>query len=89
MKVLKEKTLEYRMLKRIETLPGTAVVRSEVADLGGNTQVSRALRALVQEGKLIPIGYGVYAKTIVSRYAGKRIMADGFKQVDGSEMIYE
>lgn len=80
MRVPKEKTLKYRMLKRIEALPGTAVVRSEVADLGGSSQISRTLKELTQEGRLVKLGYGVYGKTFVSTYSGEVLLKGGFKQ---------
>lgn len=47
-------------------------MRSDFADLAGYDQVGRALRALVREGVLIRVGYGLYAKAAYSPLAGDR-----------------
>ena len=59
-------TLEKRILKRIARIPWNVLLREDFQDLGGYDQVGRVLRLLVGEGKLIKIGYGLYAKTKVS-----------------------
>jgi hypothetical protein len=46
----------------------------EFADLGGSDQVLRALRELVRAGRLLRLGYGVYARAITSRLSGKAIL---------------
>jgi hypothetical protein len=46
----------------------------EFGDLGGEDQVLRALRGLVRDGHLIRLGYGVYARAIVSRLSGEPIL---------------
>ena len=43
----------------------------EFHDLGGEDEVSRALRALVRERSLTKLGYGVYARAGVSRLSGE------------------
>ena len=59
-------TLEKKILKRIARKPGNVLLRDDFSDLGGYDQVGRVLRLLVGQGKLIKIGYGLYAKTKVS-----------------------
>lgn len=49
-------------------------VRSDFGSLSQDyDQVGRALRRLVSDGKLIRIGYGLYAKTRISSLTGKTI----------------
>jgi hypothetical protein len=62
MKVAHENSLKYRMMKHIESLPFTAILRSDVSSMSDPRQVSYALSALVKEKKLAHLGYGVYAK---------------------------
>ena len=52
----------------------------EFKQLGGEDQVLRALRALVEDGHLVRLGYGVYGRAKRSRLSGEPILnsADGF-----------
>lgn len=50
-------------------------VREDFKDLGGYDQVGRILRALENSGKLVKIGYGLYAKTERSALTGEIIPA--------------
>ena len=52
-------------------------------DLGDYDQVGRALLALTKEGKLIRIGYGLYAKARINRITGLPMLSapGGFDQV--------
>lgn len=52
----------------------------EFARLGGEDQIIRALRELVREGRLIRLGYGVYARAERSRLSGRPVLTarDGF-----------
>lgn len=75
-KTLKQK-IEYRMARR----PGDDVfLPREFIDLSGEDQILRALRLLVKEGRLMRLGYGVYARAIPSRLSGRPIIdsANGF-----------
>jgi hypothetical protein len=49
------------------------IVRSDFARLGGEAQISRALRELLRDGTLVKIGLGVYAKTKISVLTGRLI----------------
>jgi hypothetical protein len=46
----------------------------EFSKLGGEDQVLRALRGLVRDGRLVRLGYGVYARAIVSRLSGEPLL---------------
>jgi Family of unknown function (DUF6088) len=69
------KTLRARIEERIARKVSEDVfLPREFADLSGETQVLRALRGLVSDGKLVRLGYGVYARAIVSRLSGEPLL---------------
>jgi hypothetical protein len=67
------KTLEGRMAIRIARKQSAVLLREDFDDLGGYDQVGRALLALTKKGKLIKIGYGLYAKAKVSSLTGNTV----------------
>lgn len=68
-----DKTLEQRISDRIARKKGDVFLRSDFEDLGGYDQVGRRLRKLVDRGKLVKVGYGLYARAGVSPLSGKTI----------------
>lgn len=70
------KTLEGKMALRIARKQSAVLLREDFDDLGGYDQVGRALLALTKKGKLVKIGYGLYAKTRVSSLTGKTVPAE-------------
>ena len=60
------KTIETRILARIFRMKSSVLLREDFIDLGGYDQVGRALRQLAQKGKILKIGYGLYAKAKIS-----------------------
>jgi hypothetical protein len=75
-------TLRERIEARIAERDDDAFLTREFADLGGERQVLRALRELTDEGKLIRLGYGVYARAEISSLTKKPMLAgDGFGPV--------
>ena len=48
-------------------------LRADFADLGSPSRVPRALNEMINKGKLVRIGYGVYAKAIPSAITGSPI----------------
>jgi len=48
-------------------------LRSDFVNMGSNAQLSRALRNLVDEGAVVKIGVGVYARAKRSALSGKPI----------------
>jgi hypothetical protein len=69
----KYETLNYKISARIARKKDIVFLREDFADLGGYDQVGRILRNLVREGKIIKIGYGLYAKAKKSSITGKVI----------------
>ncbi|MFT7773699.1 hypothetical protein [Roseateles sp.] len=57
-KMLLVQRMRISVLKRT----GVVVFRSDLAPLGGPTQISEALRTLVDDGVLVRLGEGIYAK---------------------------
>jgi hypothetical protein len=71
----RSRTLRQRIEERITRKAGEDVfLPREFADLGGPDQVLRALRGLVHDGRLVRLGYGVYARAIVSRLSGEPVL---------------
>lgn len=67
-------TLTYKISARMARKKGQVVfVREDFEDLGGYDQVGRALKGLASAGKLIKIGYGIYAKARKSSITGEII----------------
>jgi hypothetical protein len=68
-------TLRGRIEARIASKPGEDVfLPREFRDLGGEDQVLRVLRTLVQQKRLVRLGYGVYGRAIVSSLSGKPVL---------------
>ena len=77
MKSSKNKPLEDKVSERISRKKGDVFLRSDFEDLGGYDQVGRALRRLVAKGKLVKIGYGLYARATVGPLSGKVVPSNG------------
>ena len=75
-------TLRQRIAARIAKRRDDAFLTREFLDLGGERQVLRALRELTEEGKLIRLGYGAYARAEISPITHQPMLAgDGFGAV--------
>lgn len=74
------KSLRERVNLRIKRSRASVFLTREFNDLGGEDQVLRALRQLVQEGRLLRLGYGVYGRAEPSPLSGQPMLAavDGF-----------
>lgn len=74
------KSLRERVNQRIKRSRASVFLPREFNDLGGEDQVLRALRQLVQEGRLLRLGYGVYGRAEPSPLSGQPMLAavDGF-----------
>jgi len=55
-------SVKLRLQRSIAARSGEVVLRRELTRFGSAAQVSRALKQLVKEGRLVRIGTGVYAK---------------------------
>ncbi|MBC3789247.1 DUF6088 family protein [Spirosoma utsteinense] len=69
----KELTLESKVSKRISRKKANVFLRDDFKDLGEYDQVGRVLRKLATKGKVVRIGYGLYAKTKVSTLTGEMV----------------
>src|SRR5271154_293631 len=71
----KPKTLRARIEARLARKARDSVfLTREFRDLSGETQVLRALRGLVRDGRLVRLGYGVYGRAVVSRLSGEPLL---------------
>jgi Family of unknown function (DUF6088) len=69
----KYSTLRYKVSARLARKNCNVFVRDDFKDLGGYDQVGRVLRSLESGGKLIRLGYGIYAKARKSTLTGEVI----------------
>lgn len=67
------KTIEGKIATRIVRKQSPVLLREDFDDLGGYDQVGRALLTLTKKGKLIKLGYGLYAKAKVSSLTGNTV----------------
>ena len=80
----KQQTLIEKIERKIDRKKeDTAFLPREFMTLGGEDQVLRALRTLVQKGRLVRLGYGVYGRAVPSRLTGRPVLLgpDGFAGV--------
>lgn len=81
MKVKYQESLLYKIEQRIVASSGQIILYRDMTDLADKTQISRALRQLVKKGKLIKIGYGVFAKTYYSARLNKCLLNGNPKNI--------
>jgi Family of unknown function (DUF6088) len=73
--VPRRRTLRERIEERIARRRSDVFLTREFRDLGGEDQVLRALRGLVQDGRLVRLGYGVYGRAETSQLSGRPMLA--------------
>lgn len=78
---LKPESLEDRLEKRIARKRGNVFLRADFSDLGGYDQVGRALLGLVRKGRLIKVGYGMYARARPSIIDGRPTLTKGLREL--------
>jgi hypothetical protein len=61
------------MVRSIALRKGEVILRTDFESMGSASQISRALKELIQAGKIIRLGYGVYAKARPSILSGKPV----------------
>lgn len=66
----KSRTLKEKILLRISLKKDKVFLRDDFDDLGGYDQVGRVLKQLVDESKVLKLGYGLYAKLKISSLTG-------------------
>lgn len=73
-------SLKFKVLERIQELPGNVILRKDIEDMGSSRQISRCFKDLVDMGEIVKIGYGIYAKSYISEYLNKPVIKGGFDQ---------
>ncbi|WP_115705978.1 DUF6088 family protein [Legionella sainthelensi] len=68
-------SLRSKIEKKIGRSKRQVFLRSDFEKLSDYDQVGRALKELSREGKLLKIGYGLYAKARINRITGKPMLA--------------
>ena len=74
---MRARTLETRIMKRIEGNNGDVFLRADFRDLGGYDQVGRALRGIVRKNQLLKVGYGVYTRAVKSPVSDRLVPKKG------------
>jgi Family of unknown function (DUF6088) len=66
-------TIKDRIVRSISMRQGEVVLRSDFDGMGSSAQVTRGLNELVKSGRIVRIGYGVFAKAKLSSISGKPV----------------
>jgi hypothetical protein len=66
-------TTKSKLSQKIDATPGEILLRSKLVDTGTPSRVTRAINSLIAEGKIVRLGYGVYAKARPSSLTGNPI----------------
>ena len=77
----KPKTIEDRIARRIAHSRGEVFMRKDFNDIADYDQVGRSLRQLVAKGKIVKIGYGLYAKAGVSPLSNRTVPRRGLRDL--------
>jgi predicted transcriptional regulator of viral defense system len=67
--------IEESVVSAVKRSKSDIILRSEVAEMGSASQISKALKSLQVKGILVRIGMGVYARTRKSSVTGAIIPA--------------
>ena len=70
---MRQPRIKERMVRSIARRKGEVLLRTDFARLGSPSQISRALKALIENGRIVRLGYGVYAKAKPSILSGKPV----------------
>lgn len=65
--------IKERMIRSITMRRGEIILRSDLTHLGSPSQISRLLVDFITEGRLVRLGYGVFAKARASSLSGKSV----------------
>lgn len=86
MKVRTQDTVLAQVRERILAGNDMVVLRKDFSDLGNYRTVGKALRALVAEGVLVRIGYGLYARAELSPLTGRPMLPKGLFNVTAAAL---
>ena len=70
---MSNQTIEERVGDSIDRSTADVFLRSEFKHVGSYAQVGKALNALVRDGRLVRVGYGVYVKARPSTLSGRPV----------------
>lgn len=70
---MRQLSIRHKMARSIAARKGEVIMRGDFRSLGSQSQISRSLRALIAEGRIVRLGYGVYAKARPSSLSGKPV----------------
>ena len=65
--------LKERMLRSLALRKGEVLMRADFERMGSPSQISRVLKELMADGKIVRLGYGTYAKARPSSLSGKPV----------------
>lgn len=65
--------MRERMIRSITMRRGEIIMRSDFTLMGSQSQISRLLADFVSEGRLVRLGYGIFAKARISSISGKSV----------------
>ncbi|WP_429503192.1 DUF6088 family protein [Paraburkholderia youngii] len=68
-------------MRSIRARAGVVILRSELLHLGAPSQLTRVLRRLVDTGRLVRVGHGIYAKTRTNRFTGTLLPVAPFESI--------
>jgi hypothetical protein len=80
-------SVKQRMVRSIALRSGEVILRADFESMGSPSQVSRALKELMDAGKLVRLGYGVYAKARPSMLSGKPVPRVSLEQLAEEALI--
>lgn len=66
-------SIKARMIRSLSMRRSEIILRSDFTPIGSQSQISRILNEFVSEGRLVRIGYGVFAKAKISSISGKAV----------------
>lgn len=66
-------SIKERMVRSIALRKGEIIMRADFDAMGSASQITRALKSLIDSGKIIRLGYGVYAKARPSLLSGRPV----------------
>ena len=77
MRVKYQESTEYKTINRLKAIRGSVVLRKDFDGIASYRQISRTLKELIAEKKLVKIGAGIYAKSYSSKYTNIPLIKNG------------
>lgn len=74
-------TIRDAVARKVSRSSRNVFLRSDFGGLGSYDGVGRALRQLIAEGRLVSVGYGLYAKAKVSPFTGEPAPVVGIRRL--------